>query len=42
MNRIDLDQAIAGRRKAMMVSGLRGLAKPKPPEPVSQEERCDL
>ena len=42
MNRIDLDQAIAGRRKAMMVSGLRGLAKPKPPEPVSLEERCDL
>ena len=25
-----------------MVSGLRSLAQPKPPQPVSQEERCDL
>jgi Family of unknown function (DUF5947) len=33
---------VADRRRARMVSGLRGLAKPEPPEPVSQEERCDL
>ncbi len=26
-----LDEAVAARRKALMVSGLRGLAKPKPP-----------
>lgn len=26
-----LDEAVANRRKALMVSGLRGLAKPKPP-----------
>ena len=40
-----IDEAVAGRRKALMVSGLRGLAKPKPPEPaaaVSDVERCDL
>jgi len=37
-----LDEAVAGRRKALMVSGLRGLAKPKPPTPVSADERCDL
>jgi hypothetical protein len=37
-----LEEAVAARRKALMVSGLRGLAKPKPPAPVSVEERCDL
>jgi hypothetical protein len=37
-----LDEAVAGRRKALMVSGLRGLAAPKPPAPVSIDERCDL
>ena len=40
-----IDDAVAGRRKALMVSGLRSLAQPKPPQPpqpVSQEERCDL
>jgi hypothetical protein len=37
-----LDQAVANRRKALMVSGLRGLAQPRPPAPVSAEERCDL
>jgi hypothetical protein len=45
LNRIDLDRAVAGRRKAMMVSGLRGLAKPAPPAPAvaaDPEERCDL
>jgi hypothetical protein len=41
-----LEAAVAGRRKALMVSGLRGLAQPKPP-PATQratgpEERCDL
>ncbi|MBN1527913.1 MAG: hypothetical protein JW895_02565 [Thermoleophilaceae bacterium] len=38
----ELDRAVAGKRRALMVSGLRGLAKPSPPEPVSPEERCDL
>jgi hypothetical protein len=42
LTRLDLDRAVAGRRKAMMVSGLRGLAKPKPPEPVPDVEVCDL
>jgi hypothetical protein len=45
MTRIDLDKAVAGRRRALMVSGLRGLAKPEPPAPVpaaDAEERCDL
>jgi hypothetical protein len=42
VNRLDLDQAVADRRRALMVSGLRGLAKPKPPQPASPEERCDL
>ena len=37
-----LDEAVANRRKALMISGLRGLARPKPPTPVSTEERCDL
>jgi uncharacterized protein DUF5947 len=37
-----IDEAVAGRRKAMMVSGLRGLAKPQAPQPASTEERCDL
>ena len=42
MNRLDLDQAVADRRRALMVSGLRGLAKPKPSQAASPEERCDL
>ena len=42
MNRLDLDQAVADRRRALMVSGLRGLAKPKPPQAASPDERCDL
>jgi hypothetical protein len=37
-----LDEAVANRRKALMISGLRGLAQPKPPTFVSAEERCDL
>ena len=37
-----LDEAVANRRKALMISGLRGLAQPKPPTPVSTDERCDL
>ena len=42
-----LDEAVAARRKALMVSGLRGLAKPKPPagpptDTVDPQERCDL
>ncbi|MEA2366483.1 MAG: hypothetical protein QOE69_3352 [Thermoleophilaceae bacterium] len=35
-----LDEAVAGRRKALMVSALRGMAAPKPPTPAG--ERCDL
>jgi hypothetical protein len=42
VSRIDLDQAVAGRRRALMVSGLRGLAKPKPPQAATSGERCDL
>jgi hypothetical protein len=46
VSRLDLDQAVADRRRALMVSGLRGLAKPKPPQaaaPVADGlERCDL
>jgi hypothetical protein len=40
-----LDEAVANRRRAMMISGLRGLAEPKAPgpsAPVSADERCDL
>ena len=37
-----LDEAVANRRKALMISGLRGLAQPKPHTPVSTDERCDL
>jgi hypothetical protein len=38
-----LDEAVASRRKALMVSGLRGLAQPKPPTPqAGTGERCDL
>jgi len=44
-----LDEAVASRRRALMVSGLRGLARPKAPDappPTSaapdSQERCDL
>ena len=40
-----LDEAVANRRRALMVSGLRGLAKPGPLEPRADsgpDERCDL
>jgi Family of unknown function (DUF5947) len=37
-----LDEAVANRRRALMVSGLRGLAQPKPPTPVTADEHCDL
>ena len=44
-----IDEAVASRRKALMVSGLRGLAQPKPPTPAPEAEqateaveRCDL
>jgi hypothetical protein len=37
-----IDEAVAGKRKALMISGLRGLAKPKPPEPSPDTEHCDL
>jgi Family of unknown function (DUF5947) len=35
-----IEQAVAGKRKALMVSKLRGLAAPKPPAP--DVELCDL
>lgn len=35
-----IDEAVAARRRALMVSGLRGLAQPKPPAP--EVELCDL
>jgi hypothetical protein len=35
-----LDQAVAARRKAMMIGGLRGLARPR--APAGPEEHCDL
>ena len=40
-----LDEAVANRRRAMMVSGLRDLAEPKAPTPApaaGEQERCDL
>lgn len=45
-----LDEAVANRRKALMVSGLRGLAQPKPPPAApgassaapAAQELCDL
>ena len=40
-----LDRMVAARRRAQMVSGLRGLAQPKSPAPAAApdgEERCDL
>jgi hypothetical protein len=37
-----LDEAVANRRRALMVSGLRGLAQPQPPEQLGPDERCDL
>jgi hypothetical protein len=37
-----LDEAVANRRRALMVSGLRSLAQPRPPEAVPDVERCDL
>jgi hypothetical protein len=46
VNRIDLDSAVAGRRRALMVSGLRGLAKPAVPESRAEAapdaDTCDL
>jgi hypothetical protein len=46
VNRIDLDRAVSDRRRALMVSGLRGLTKPKasaePAAPPDDRERCDL
>ncbi len=44
----NIDDAVASRRKAMMVSGLRGLGRPKAPESAPADvveddrERCDL
>ncbi len=35
-----IDEAVAGKRKALMVSALRSLAAPTPPAPL--EEHCDL
>jgi hypothetical protein len=35
-----LDEAVAGRRRALMIGGLRGLARPQ--APAGLEERCDL
>jgi hypothetical protein len=35
-----IDEAVAGKRKALMVSALRSLAAPKPPAP--DVEHCDL
>jgi hypothetical protein len=37
-----LDEAVANRRRALMISGLRGLAERKAPTPVSADERCEL
>jgi hypothetical protein len=38
-----LDEAVAARRKALMVSGLRGLARPQVPAlQAGPDERCDL
>ena len=40
-----IDEAVANRRRALMVSGLRGLAKPKPPASApapEAQEHCDL
>jgi hypothetical protein len=40
-----IDEAVAGRRRALMITGLRGLAQPKPPEAPEMAdgaERCDL
>ena len=37
-----IDEAVANRRRALMVSGLRGLAQPNPPTQAGPEERCDL
>jgi hypothetical protein len=37
-----LDEAVANRRRALMVSGLRGLTQPKPPAPVRNDDCCDL
>jgi hypothetical protein len=44
-----LDEAVSNRRRALVVSGLRGLAKPRPSEAAPQgapavdpQERCDL
>ncbi len=40
-----LDEAVANRRKALMIAGLRDLAEPKAPTPApaaGEQERCDL
>ncbi len=40
-----LDEAVANRRRAMMIAGLRDLAEPKAPTPApaaGEQERCDL
>jgi hypothetical protein len=37
-----LDEAVANRRRAMMIAGLRDLAEPKARAPVSEQEQCDL
>jgi hypothetical protein len=45
VSRLDLERVAADRRKALMVSGLRGLAKPRAPSPppvADVAERCDL
>jgi Family of unknown function (DUF5947) len=37
-----IDEAVAGRRRALMIGGLRQLAKPQAPTAAGPEERCDL
>jgi hypothetical protein len=40
-----LDEAVANRRRAMMIAGLRDLAEPKAPTPApasGEQEQCDL
>ena len=43
--RLDLQRAVAGRRRAQVVSGLRGLGRPSAPTPApdaASQEYCDL